>query len=108
MIRSLDTLSKLSETLLNPKQSQSANLPVGVEVVQKLARAEQAKAAQYLLKLEGKLLEALSEQELNVGQKYWAQVEKSPNGALKISNLTQKPQELQQEAHFAQTAAVAL
>lgn len=96
ILRGLDALVKLVETAAQAAKTTTLPLPVSIEVVQKLTREESLKLAQYLLKIEGKLLEAMSEKPLEIGKQYWAQAQKSSDGALKLSELVQKPSILQQ------------
>jgi len=95
MIDRLANLSKLENFLSKFDVKEfNAKLPMGLEVIKKNSTNS------YELKLGNLVVTSKSQNELDVGKKYWAEVSKSSVGSIVISNLTKKPQFLQQKLPF--------
>ncbi|WP_263832761.1 hypothetical protein [Sulfurospirillum oryzae] len=97
MISTLHKLAGIGQDIGHTSSSSinfNANLPVTIEVL------KQIDALRYRLKIGRKELTTKSNQNLKVGQKYWANFFESKGGILTISNLYRQPQLFENEAYF--------
>jgi len=90
MLEKLTSLAKLDKKTANQSPTQfNAALPLKVEV---LKRVDPLK---YLLKIGNATLVTKSRNELEIGGKYWAMLQKSSTGTILISNLKKQPEFLE-------------
>ncbi len=91
MIRDVGSLDALKTVISQVAKNIGINSsqPVTIEVLDKLDLTK------YLIKLGDKTLEALSQKELTLNAKYWAEVKTEDSGLVKLLNLAKKPEILQ-------------
>lgn len=68
----------------------NATLPIRLQVLEKLS------GVRYMLKVGNQMLETKSQQELNLGGNYWANMSRTSAGAISLSNLIAQPKLLKE------------
>lgn len=95
MLNKLSVIEKLSSSLNKINQKDfNASLPIVIKVIAK------TKGFHYLLEVGSVKIETKSQKELQIGQKYWANMSKSSVGAIMLSDLKKRPLILEKIQNF--------